>query len=596
MKKKILSVLLITILILAHIIAVPVFAIDIPNATNLGDQTYLELLGLSNIVYHMESELMVSNFSGEGIEHFGDTLFVVKTDRRKTGLETASFNIEPLGLFSKKRPFKVTVFNSSGEKAPSMDNRGLTNPIEHVSKSSITIEIPVPPASVVGDVYKYYIAIETPDKSKFTLRSNNSGLTLHKTTDKDETVVRGIHGVHLNRSFFYASEERIVDATHRLRSEGTDYIMYKTGNQDVYWFDFYKTVLQNYVFLEDSSYSEYDTLLGSREGFFAAVFKDIVNQRIVIAYQGTVEDIKDAGNYASIHFDGKSRSTEQAFDFFSTVSNKYQQYGANIILTGHSQGGTLANYVTLIYAGVFCSVAFNAPTTHILRHNPDLTAISKNGANYVNIITHYTEAFNDMVVKYNPNEDDFNTLLQVNNGKAVRGLYPRRYADGLIYDHRMYVEEDPYRYEVNGKPHTMVHSLQSMVEYNNGKFSLTKVVGGNVADRKANENSTNPLDKLIGKWKFIEKDSEGKEYSETIEIAKNEQGNYVSMMAGSYTNEVQTASIRYDAQTNTYYFYDRTIVQGNYYEHVREELRYILRDNKLIHMNVYGEGATFVKQ
>lgn len=95
-------------------------------------------------------------------------------------------------------------------------------------------------------------------------------------------------------------------------------------------------------------------------GFSAEVFE--VDGKIVIAYRGT-DDTKDRIADLKMGFFGETKQHKQALDYYKRVVNNYcKDENGNItkeiVLTGHSLGGSLAQYVAYINdekAVTFCA-------------------------------------------------------------------------------------------------------------------------------------------------------------------------------------------------------------------------------------------------
>ena len=116
-------------------------------------------------------------------------------------------------------------------------------------------------------------------------------------------------------------------------------------------------------------------------GMFACVLKKEKTNQIIIAYRGTEKtSLKDIGTDAMMGIKQMPAQAERALRVFNIVKQKYPD--AEIILTGHSLGGSLAQIVGAL--NEVETVTFNAYGTKNL-FKPEMEIYPDKITNYINL-------------------------------------------------------------------------------------------------------------------------------------------------------------------------------------------------------------------
>ncbi len=94
-------------------------------------------------------------------------------------------------------------------------------------------------------------------------------------------------------------------------------------------------------------------------GFQAVAYKNTSTKEIIIAYRGTDSLLDAIYSDAQIAFNLTPQQVNPAIQFYDSIYNNFQDEGYTISITGHSLGGTLAQYVAA--QKQVSAVTFNAP-------------------------------------------------------------------------------------------------------------------------------------------------------------------------------------------------------------------------------------------
>jgi hypothetical protein len=151
-----------------------------------------------------------------------------------------------------------------------------------------------------------------------------------------------------------------------------------------------KKYFENYTRWDDEYKNEnnvefLDTTV-EKAGFYANVYR--VDDKLVIVFRGT-NDFKDVGADAKMVFRSLSSQHREAVNYFEYIVNKYKDsYGDdNVVLTGHSLGGSLAQYVAYknnVKAVTFCAYGIKNSLPRYENDDTKLALADKNIKNYGN--------------------------------------------------------------------------------------------------------------------------------------------------------------------------------------------------------------------
>lgn len=111
---------------------------------------------------------------------------------------------------------------------------------------------------------------------------------------------------------------------------------------------------------------DFQDVLGSVPGFYAAVYQNIGTGEIVIAYEGTYpiwSPTDWAANFA-LFLEGESPQFVAALEFAKAIRDQYAGTAPAITVTGHSLGGGLAQLAADVFG--WRGVTFDAPGMHQL--------------------------------------------------------------------------------------------------------------------------------------------------------------------------------------------------------------------------------------
>lgn len=189
-------------------------------------------------------------------------------------------------------------------------------------------------------------------------------------------------------------------------------------------------------------------------GFYAVIFENPTAQHRVIAYRGT--ELKDPADLKSDFLLGVGATGDNQFSEAVRICNAYMK--PNMSVTGHSLGGGLANYASLM-TGVR-SITFNAPSTFITALNTDLDSVAKVYSGLED--THYRDYANlkDWIaaagVGDNPKYDALTTLNFIEASRFLRDL-------GNI--DRTYAVADQSTSNGRGEPGAPYHFFKQLIGY-----------------------------------------------------------------------------------------------------------------------------------
>lgn len=141
-----------------------------------------------------------------------------------------------------------------------------------------------------------------------------------------------------------------------------------------------ETTPKNMIFLESKT---------DITGMTAAAYRDVETGEIYIAYTGTnpngsiqgiVQGVQDISTDATIGLSRENVQVPAAISFYEDIKAKYR--GSNLIITGHSLGGGLANTVNVWAKGEHTSITFNAAPLGHLSENAVIFIDKSNFTNY----------------------------------------------------------------------------------------------------------------------------------------------------------------------------------------------------------------------
>jgi len=255
--------------------------------------------------------------------------------------------------------------------------------------------------------------------------------------------------------------------------------MFTANGKDVTWSEFYSGTISNHKIIatswtnnimtnpfknyiaghlssQDSDYIgkfDFDFIaplsyykLTCLNGFYAAAFQD-EKGNIIIAYRGT-DDLETLGpdtlSDLAIRYNLMPSQLLSAKLFYDYIKSKYSS--AAIQVTGHSLGGALADYVSMLYN--IPSISFNSLTGLIT------------GNTYLNQM--------DYITAFNGSDSDgwqFKRFLNSDDSDYAQNFFVlplSKYTNNYIMQGNGYTNSI-FSYS---------HMLQSMMDYNNGTFSI----------------------------------------------------------------------------------------------------------------------------
>jgi len=227
-----------------------------------------------------------------------------------------------------------------------------SNPNVAISKGSVFI------------ADKQVITIVSKGFGNCTIKVENEGnvatcnITVNKSnlTD-DEKILRkmALSNIVYHDEVLNSIGKKVKD----LNIRNSQNMMYVNG-QAVDWNEFWDKYIGDYEIIGASSTG--DGVWGN--DMQAVAFKDD-NGDIVISYRGSssFRDIYEGIRYTIAN--STSKQFKAAYNFYKFYYDAYSPYGKNISLTGHSLGGALASYVSILDGSVKADV-FNDATGWIL--------------------------------------------------------------------------------------------------------------------------------------------------------------------------------------------------------------------------------------
>lgn len=224
--------------------------------------------------------------------------------------------------------------------------------------------------------------------------------------------------------------------------------MFEVDGEEIKWRDFWDTYIGFYKVIDSKNLTN---------GMQAIAFED-ENKDIVIAFRGT-EGLISNDFWEGILYtfsNTKSAQFPGAYDFYSYIKRLYPN--RNISLTGHSLGGALAAYVSMLDGNVE-ALCFNDATGWILWNTHlDYAKQIQNftGTDQWNF-TSYVNMYEDLLI---PSFNAYTAHHRLEYRPNIQ-VTQNAYSTEL----EQYVLPGYGGYE---------HSLQSMINYENGEFSLTE--------------------------------------------------------------------------------------------------------------------------
>lgn len=164
---------------------------------------------------------------------------------------------------------------------------------------------------------------------------------------------------------------------------------------------------------------EYLDSFYDENGVSGAAFKHTTTGEIIIGYTGSnapsiFELVKDWTNNVSGAF-GMSGYCLPACRFYEKIA---EQYGEDIVLTGHSQGGGIAQYVALTY-NVSKTVVYNAAPLYTQLSIGDDEQLASYSTKGKQAIDEKIELFTGEVIRFTSEEDVLNASVRFIGGKYI---------------------------------------------------------------------------------------------------------------------------------------------------------------------------------
>lgn len=488
---KRISIAVLCIMLIFTMVSTSVFASS--NLEDITDEKKLELLTLSEIVYEIPSKTFwtVATNHEDGYNIMaGDSVRVIELDGEN---KKSKITICPQDVYTtadnpfpnRSLSYTISLYNMFGEKiaigknqkgAPQYKTTFTCQPIykeiDPKTGSEPTINLPshlnmnisyitYKPFSIslpdVKERTQIYLVVEPFDRS-IVSEIKTIDANIIKPTDNNMGIIYGKiyydYVDHIKNNVAVTSEDEFLNKIHPGK-------MYTYNKKPIYWKKLIRNILGDYTYAENSEDAKIEGW-----GFFAATFLNKKDKTAVIAYRGTepstLGDLADDVVFGFTSF--KSAQMSLANKYYKYICDKYKDY--EILLTGHSLGGALANSVTfekmeemlpstplgLSYNGPV-SVAFNGATQHILDSYPKINIFSDSG-NYMNIITDKFDILNSPIV---------GIMIPTDADLIVEMI------DAGHISFRSYV---PDISELSD-PKADVHGLAGLVMYESGKFSLS---------------------------------------------------------------------------------------------------------------------------
>lgn len=164
---------------------------------------------------------------------------------------------------------------------------------------------------------------------------------------------------------------------------------------------------------------------------FAKVFKSADDKTIVIAYKGT-DRVKDVFTDLKLLFGSIDKVGQRALQLCEEIQKAFPD--KEIIVTGHSLGGTLAQYVGVKHEGVK-TVTFAAAGIR------GSVPLAKSSTEYRNIVNYIVE--NDPVTKL-PSPGIIKTLKQKTHTSKLDGI-KQHYIKNYVNQLETFTEVDPIK-------------------------------------------------------------------------------------------------------------------------------------------------------
>lgn len=211
-------------------------------------------------------------------------------------------------------------------------------------------------------------------------------------------------------------------------------------------------------------------------GFQAVAYKNEATKEIVIAYRGTDSLLDGIISDAQIAFNLTPQQTSPALEFYNKIAASVSGEDYTISVTGHSLGGSLAQYVAAVKG--ISAVTFNGPGIP-MPEGGDASGI----VNYVNM-------------------NDFIGCLNTHIGETRYYLPDGIYLDGKFKPHSDYVGADFSKYIV--LPSNVTWSLGYSLalwgyDVNNTTNSSLKVTLSTLITKPNLDNAVQIIEEYLGK-------------------------------------------------------------------------------------------------
>ncbi|MUV39209.1 hypothetical protein JNUCC1_03082 [Lentibacillus sp. JNUCC-1] len=174
---------------------------------------------------------------------------------------------------------------------------------------------------------------------------------------------------------------------------------------------------QNEAFLAQHGWNEIGTQFNDDSGFHARAFNQAEEGTIVVSFAGT-EDLQDGITDAALAFGYGSKQFEEAAEYVEELIEQYP--GHQIVLTGHSLGGAIAQYTSLNTN--VPAITWNAPgiktRDYSFFENPLSIGMSDSNVDVPAKFFDENGLFDDLIVNHMMEEDDIGTY-HIHAGQSI---------------------------------------------------------------------------------------------------------------------------------------------------------------------------------
>lgn len=277
-----------------------------------------------------------------------------------------------------------------------------------------------------------------------------------------------------------------------------------------------KSLINNYIetakklssFPKELTYvtSFYDNKTGSSGSFFKNNEKE---DEYILAYAGTNPYADASKDLDTDIYDiglGQGRHYKSCINFYKKVSAKY---GNNIILTGHSLGGNIAQRVALEF-NVPRTVIYNSAPLYI-KHGVDLfmNITDNNRLLYTKRLRRYNRTVNKIEQKI---LDFTGEVIQISSEEDMLNRIMRTLGDEAVYISKDYILKDAGLHSINGfiNKGNIIKNILLGVAVDNDYFvdkykpivcSENKSIGNLTSDKKISLDHLTAL--FLGNEQFI---------------------------------------------------------------------------------------------